>query len=246
MAKQRQLKYGSSYSNINKQSLQQKAGESNRQYYRRLAKQANQRMVRIEDAAQAGLQAYNERIASGSPNITNAEIFRNITKYSYEKIQYKAKELKGGIKSEAMPGYEYRGFRFSETLLKDLTDKQVDRRIEMLKEFLHAPTSTIADVKTIYKKTARTFNKDYGTKFTWETFAKYYESGLADKFKKREEIGSDGGLEVIATLQKLPKEVIENLENVDEVIKTVDDEILQETIKKAIAEYGKDIKEFFS
>lgn len=228
MAKKRELKFASTYKNISKPSLQQKAGENDRQYYRRLAKQANQRMVRLEDAAQAG------------------GIFKNVTKYSYEKVQHMAQNLKGGIKSEAVPGLEYRGFRFSETTLKDLTDKQVNRRIEILKEFLQAPTSTIADVKTIYKNTAQTFNKNYGTSFTWETFAKYYESGLADKFKNRESIGSDGGLEVIATLQKLPKDIIKNLQNVDDIIKTVDDEVLQETIKNAVSEYGKDLKQFFS
>lgn len=228
MATKRQLKHAGSYKSISKPSLQQKAGESDRAYYRRLAKQANQRMVRLEDAAKAG------------------GTFKNITSYSYAKVQHMAQNLKGGIMQQRKPGMEHRGFRFSETELSGLSNKQVERRIEILKDFLQSPTSTVQDVKTMYKKTAETFNKRYGTSFTWDTFAKYYESGLADKFKNSEAIGSDGGLEVMAVLQKTPKKVIQNLEDVDAIIRTVDDEVVQETIKEALKENKLLIQELFT
>lgn len=244
MAK-KQLTHAASYSNIRKSSIQQKAGESDRQYYRRLAKQANQRMVRLEDAAQAGAIAKAQRIAAKSSDISKEEIFINVTKYSYSKLQFNAEKLKGGLKRERGAGKEHRGYRFSETLLTDLSDKQVSRRIEMLKDFLESPTSTIQDVKQIYKKTAETFNKTYGTDFTWETMAKYYYSGLADKFKSNESIGSDGGLEVMAVLQKTPDKVIKNLQNIDAIVETVDDEVLQETVREALKENGKLIQELF-
>lgn len=49
-------------------------------------------------------------------------------------------------------------------------------KINDIRAFLEAPTSTKAGVTEIYKKRADTINKEYGTNLTWQEIADYYTS----------------------------------------------------------------------
>lgn len=211
------------YKTAAKVSYDQQPGESAGQYYRRLAKQANQRMTRLEDLAQSD------------------DRFSSVLKYSYAKAQREARALKGSAAPKSKQSH--RGYRFTETTLKNLNNQQIETRIKSVKEFLQSPTSNKADITTYYKQRAETMNKNWGTDFSWETLAKYYESGLSDKLKSKFE--SDGALQVIAALQKTPKEVIDKLESVDDLIKYVPDDIVRESVFEAITELDTEINEFF-
>lgn len=201
------------YRSAARASYDQRPDESAGAYYKRLAKQANQRMVRLEQLSQQ-------------------EGFQSVTKYAYAKFEREAQALSGG-KSK----------RFKETELKSLNESQIRERTNILKQFLQSPTSTKGDIVKMYKERANTINANYGTKFNWETLAKYFESGLFDSLKGKFE--SDGALEVIAQIQKNPDEVLKNFEDTDKMIEIIPDEIAREAVQEALKANEVDIKEFF-
>lgn len=201
------------YKNAARASYDQKPSESAGSYYRRLAKQANQRMVRLEQLSQQ-------------------EGFQSVTKYAYAKFEREALALSGG-KSK----------RFKETELKTLNEAQIRERTNVIKQFLQSPTSTKGDIVKMYKERANTINEVYNTSFTWETLAKYFESGLYDTLKAKFE--SDGAMDVIAQIQKQPKEIIDNFNNTDKMIEIIPDDIAREAVQDALKANKVDIKEFF-
>lgn len=200
-------------------SYEQKSGENLNQYYRRLAKQANQRMVRLEQISTPGSKQYNEA-------------FKNVKSYAYEKYQREALALSQG-KSK----------RFSESLNLSLNQNQLNARINVLKNFLQSPTSTKGDIIKLYTERANTINERYDTDFTWESLAKFFESGLYDKLSRNFE--SDGAFNIIGAISKNPKEIIKNIKNADAIVELVDDEILAEDVQQAVKALGKDIRNFF-
>lgn len=216
------------YSNPTSSKFNQRAGETDRQYYKRLAKVANQRMVRLEDL---------ERAAKAGEA---SSAFSNVTQHAYKTAQAKASKLRGGMIRSKVPG---RGARFSESELTGLTDAQVQRRIDILKEFIDKPTSTKGDIIKIFKNRADTINKNFDTDFNWQQLAKFFESGLFDKLVNQFE--SDGAFEVIAAIQKSPKKIIKSINDADKLIDLVPDEFVREEVVSAIQDNGLLIQEFF-
>lgn len=127
----------------------QKSGESIEAYYKRLAKQADQRLVRLEKLAQE-------------------EGFSAVTKYAYARAQ---KDIK-----------QWGGNRFNQNQPKN--KQQLKAKIKDIKTFLQSQTSTKSGILKTYKQRAKTINDKYGTSFTWQELATYFESGLADKEDK--------------------------------------------------------------
>lgn len=134
----------------------QRPGESLEQWYRRLAKAADQRMVRLE-------RYKDDQYFHVAQNWAYARAKKDIQKWNKGKIPDK--------------------YRFNVDMPK--TFEGLVSKISDIQGFLSSPTSTKAGIIEVYKKRADTVNKRYGTKFTWKQLAKYYDSGQAKLWDKK-------------------------------------------------------------
>lgn len=121
-------------------NIEQKPGESIEAYYRRLAKVADQRLVRLE-------------------KLKNQPGYENAWKWAYQSAQRDIQKWGGGT-------------RFNTKAPANAN--QMKAKINDIKSFLGAKTSTKQGITNVYKKRADTFNRKYGTNFTWEDLADYY------------------------------------------------------------------------
>lgn len=193
--------------------LDQKPGETLERYYRRLAKTADQRLVRLEKAS-------------------DQEYYKTATQWAYARA---VKDIKKWIK----PGTTPDKFRFNTAPPKGQED--LLSKINDIKTFLASPTSTKKGITEVYKKRAETVNKKYGTDFTWQQLAKYYTSGQAELWDAK--FGSKTALRTIAQLQKNKKKLIEDIEKADQKDIRVDSAVLQKTVEKALADNNLNIKD---
>lgn len=172
--------------------------------YRRLAKQADQRLVRLEA-------------------LRHEEHFRNVTSWAYSKAMKDIKSWGGDKRFNTAP---------------PRSEAELRAKIADIKSFIEKPTSTKSQILKTYRKRADTINKQYGTNFTWEQLAKYYESGLASKLDSK--LGSSTALHVIAELQRKPTDIIDAIKASDEQNIRVSDKKIQSTVTTLLSEHGKD------
>lgn len=191
----------------------QKPGETLEHYYRRLAKTADQRLVRLEK--------YEE-----DPN------YKTATKWAY------ARAVKD-IKSWQKPGEKVTQYRFNTAPPKD--PEKLLAKINDIKTFLESPTSTKGGITNVYKKRAATVNKKYGTNFTWQQLAKYYTSGQADLWDAK--FGSKTALKTIGMLQKNKKKLINDIQKADAKDLKADNKVLQKTMEKALQDNNLNIED---
>lgn len=188
-------------------NIEQKPGESLEKYYRRLAKTADQRLVRLE--------RYGDE-----------EFFKTARQWAYARA---VKDIKKWIK----PGQKYPDkFRFNTAPPKDPEDLLA--KINDIKTFISSPTSTKQGITEVYKKRADTINKKYKTNFTWQQLAKYYTSGQAELWDAK--FGSKTALRTIGMLQKNRKKIISQINAADAKDIRVDNKVLQKTVSKALSD----------
>lgn len=193
--------------------------ESDLDYYKALAKQANARMTRIEKI-----------VASGDRD------FRNMDKYAYRNAQYDIKKITG---SESADRFDY---NIPLTRKGEVNQVELQRRINSVKRFLESPTSTKTGLKSVYERRARTTNQRYGWEIgedgkrhrrkdwqnlTWEDMARYYEqdeSTVSDqKFGSKTEVRALGAIKRLASDPEKIREAIKGnlkISNDDAVNKT--------------------------
>lgn len=153
---------------------ERRSGETIEHYYRRLAKQADERMVRLE-------------------SYSHDKGYQNILKWAYARAREDIKKWSGEGASRfntAMPKNEEGQVDF----------QRLTAKIRDIKTFLESPTSTKQGIKEVFETKAREFNKSKGTNFTWESFAKFWESGAAEKIDLSH--GSQTKLKAIGSIQK--------------------------------------------
>lgn len=157
---------------MQKYDIEQRSGESDMQYYRRLAKVADQRLVRLEE-------------------LSTKTYFQNVLNYSYATAINDIEIFGEGERFNTKPPSDRRLF---------------NEKIMAMRRFLSAPTSTKAGIIETYQKRADTINKNYGTNFTWQEIADYYNKGIADKLSK--DYGSRTALYAIGKIQQRKKELL--------------------------------------
>lgn len=145
--------------------------------------------------------------------------FEAVTKYAYAKAMRDIKHWSGE-----------EGKRFNRNMPKRI--RSIEAAIQDMKQFLDAPTSAKTGIIKTYKQKADTINEKYGTNFTWQDLANYYNSGLADKLNS--EYGSKTALIVMGVIQKQEKDVVDAIRKSKDVIEVVDDDIVNEAIHKAL------------
>lgn len=173
--------------------------------YRRLAKRADQRLVRLE--------AYR-----------HDKNFKTATQWAYAKAEKDIEKWGGKNRFNTKPPE---------------SKSQLEAKIADIKQFLESPTSTKAGITKVYKKRADTMNKKYGTNFTWENLAEYYNSGMAAKMDAQ--LGSKTALKMIGQAQKNKKDVISAIqEGSERNLKLAGSENVNKKINKFLKDNGTD------
>jgi len=166
----------------------QRPGETDMQYYRRLAKASDQRLKRLEQLSE-------------QPD------FKRVKKYAYSVAMNDIQSFnKGATRFNIKPPEDERLFK---------------EKLAAMRHFLELPTSTKAGIIETYQKRVETFNKTYGTDFTWQDLADYFNKGYADKVAKQVG-GSKTALYAIGIIRYAENNTIEAINdntsiNVDDV-----------------------------
>lgn len=129
------------------------------------------------------------------------------------------------------------------------TKRQIMAKISDIRTFLNAPTSSKKSIEKIYDKRLATFASTevnakgkggYGVNFTWETMAKYYETGIAQKWNAT--FGSKTALMVIGELQKHKDQIAQKLANTDVTDWRIADDELKSAVQRALQTKGLHIR----
>lgn len=124
-------------------------------YYRRLAKVADQRLVRLEKLAESGERGY-----------------QNVKKWAYDSAMADIK---------AFDGENARRFNTA----PPVEERQMLQKINSMKRFLGKVTSSKSKIRQSYDARAASFNKKYGTNVSWEEIGNAYESKAMEKLKNK-------------------------------------------------------------
>lgn len=119
--------------------------------YKRLAKVADQRLVRLE-------------------SYKHDKGFMNVQKFAYNTAMYAIHSFAGD-----------KAKRFNLKIGEDVSNNQIRKRLNDVLTFINSPTSTKQGIIKTYKKRADTLSKTFGAQWTWEELAKLSQQGVFDK-----------------------------------------------------------------
>lgn len=154
------------------------------------------------------------------------EEFESILNYAYRTAQR-------DIEAWTPPGVKHDKPRFQRDIPTDTRTLQA--KIRDIERFLNKPTAKISGIKKIYIKRTQTINKKYGTNFTWQSLASYFDSGMNEKL---EGYGSKTVLKALGVIQKNKEEVLDILKEKTANTIQVDDAKVNYTIKEILKEQG--------
>lgn len=145
-------------------NYEMRPGETVQSYYRRIAKVADQRLVRLERLAQE----------SG---------YGNADQWAYKKAMRDISTWSGDSAT-----------RFNTKPPSNM--KQLQAKINDIKSFLGAPSSTKAGIKSVYQQRANTINDKYGTNFSTSDLESLFSSSFWKKVDAKK-IDSDTVMKAI-------------------------------------------------
>lgn len=182
--------------------------ETDEQYFRALAKQADQRLVRLE-------------------KLSASDEFSGVLDFAYRKAMYDIQSLSGDPNAT----------RFNRVLRKTqegTIDKRVlHARINAIKRFIESASSTKQGIQKVYQERVNTLNDRLNTEYTWQQMAKYYENEkaqkLVDKYDSKTVLKAFAAIKKIVTPEEINNALSKNV-NVSE------DKIVNEIAKTILAE----------
>lgn len=185
--------------------------------YNKLAKKADRRMRELERFSR-----YDE--------------YKSILNYAYKKASEMIKQWTPPDKM-----YENRAPRWQRNVPMDT--RSLKAKIKDIESFLDMKTSTVTGVKEVYQNRAAALNKKYGTNFTWQELAHFFEDGgLADKaFDK---YGSATVLLAYGKIQNNKETALQQIEKFNKDHQVTDnDKATQRAIKGMLSKYGPHVQE---
>ena len=203
------------------ESIQRKTGESTIDYYTRLAKRADQRLVRLE-------------------KLTNESGYENVTKWAYSQAQHDIKALFGDDRTR---------FNVKPRQLKSgqFSEKHMQAAISSMKQFLLSPTSTKGGINKVYGERAKTINERYGTEFNWKELAQFFENDMDSLLDLQ--YGSKTKMRAIGSIQRHQWKSVDDITDSVEYakshnMKVPDDEVVA-MAKTLLDKHGDKILRFF-
>lgn len=124
--------------------------------YKKLAKYADEKMRRLED-------------------LSKQEGYQVATQWAYKKAEKDIAALFGDSDK----------LRWDKRLSKDDSRISIEAKINAVKGFLNAPTSSKRGIDTVFKARAKTLNDKYGTNFKWKDLAAFFTSGQYEKLSAK-------------------------------------------------------------
>ena len=190
--------------------------------YKRLAKQADQRMVRLE------------RYAKETK-------FRGVLEFAY-KVAMRDIKTWGGSKATR---FNIKPPENTNQLKAKIAD--IKKFLTADSSTLKA-TKTNKGILSIYEKRAKTINDKYGTNFSWRNLAKFFDSSINEKLDAQ--MSSDAKMEAIAVIQHNKEAVRKAIKESGEKHIDVDpdkvDSVVEFNVNQILNEYGKkDINKLF-
>ena len=110
-----------------------------REFYKRIAKTADQRLVELE-------------------RLVSKKKYKEVKEWAYSNAM---RDIRGMFGEEAT--------RFNRALSKDINLNTLYKDINKVLRFLNAPTSSVSGITEIFDKRANTLNAKYGTNLDWST-----------------------------------------------------------------------------
>lgn len=132
-----------------------------------------------------------EKAAAADP------LYSNILTYSYKKLQHELTAMGMGNRVAKLPD--------------DFNLKQADKVINVMQDFLSAPTSTKTGTRKVYMQRLHTLNERYGLHMTLKESEWFWNSGIWDKLSNA--FGSQTEMRVVAQVKKNAKQIKEQLQN---------------------------------
>lgn len=197
---------------MSKQSRKTSTYQRELEYYNKIAKKADRRLRELERFSR-----YDE--------------YKSILNYAY-------RTAVRDIESWTPPSTKQKAPRWQRNTPTDT--RTLKAKIADIEKFLKKKTGTVTGVKQVYIKRADTINKKYGTNFTWQQLANYFETGLAEKTSDK--YGSKTMLKAIGVMQKSKDEVIDIIKNKSENHLQVSNIAVKNTVNSLLKEYGTDIE----
>lgn len=123
------------------------------------------------------------------------------------------------------------------------SDQQLRQKIADIEDFLRKPSSTKEGIRSIHKQRAATLNERWGTNFTWNEVATFFDSKLKDDMYERI-AGSDTLVEVIGYIQKHKKQVIKAVESANAKDLKVPDNMVGRLVQMTINDLGDEVVDY--
>ena len=155
--------------------------------------------------------------------------FANATKWAYARAIRDIQQWSGE-----------QATRFNTAPPKSMAELQA--KIEDIKTFLAAPTSTKKGIKDVLQNRANTLNEKYGTNFKWNNVGTFFESELAQKMD--ESYSSKTTIKIVASLQKNKKKILKELKKAEEKDQRVSDEMVEKLVRDVLDKYGEEVRQY--
>ena len=198
------------------QLKQFRAFERDLKEYRKLAKRADQQMVRLERLA-----------SSGKPH------FKGVLQYAYAGAQRDIRANTGASGSQ---------LRFNKALPKNANDLR--KRMADVKKFLGSSTNTKTKITTLYKKRAETTNQKYDADFSWEELARYYESEESKKLDAQ--YGSKTLIRALGAIKRIGNDKEQIANAIEGNIKLAKDDVVDEMARNLLKDEGVTLLKLFN
>lgn len=191
-------------------------GETEEQYFRFLAKMADQRLVRLEKLAAQ-------------------ENYEGVLSYAYESAMYDVKALSGN------PNAKRFNVVTQKTKMGEPNKVVLHQKISAVKKFLESPTSMKSTIKDVYEKRTRSINEKFGSDMTWQQAGRFFESAAYEKMKSKGYTSSAIG-KAFAAIKKTQKKSDYD-KALDQNIRVSEDAVTNE-VAGAILSEGLTINDF--
>lgn len=194
--------------------------------YRRVAKTADQRLVRLEQ-------------------LSGQKGFKQVKQWAYKNAVTDALEWGANVNKPRFNIAPPTNEGANGTLADRINRTSIRAKINDMLNFIEKPTSTRSGIIDVYEKKAATLNekyKEYGLNLNWSDVGTFFESALYKKLLKKYSSGTV--IRAIATLKKNEGEVLKDFEaHKSSHVKTEDnDMIIDDAIKRMTSYYKKDVK----
>lgn len=157
---------------------------------------------------------YKRLVSTANKRLQRLEKYAERPEYGPQILEYAYRVAQREIRIQRGPGDHK---RYSAQIPNTL--KALRREINRVERFMELPSSSLPGIRDVYQKRADSLNKlmaskGYeGPKFTWQQYAKFFESGLYQKV--REQYDSAVAMKVMAQFIRRSDEIKKYLTETD-------------------------------